>query len=74
MPPSLSVIPSLAALRYFLDSEEMIAGMSGVNTMRAELATALKNRFKTLNDNVLFTVAMALDPRYVSSMPRNQQL
>jgi len=59
-----SVIPSLAALRYFLDSDEMITGMSGVNAMRAELVTALKNRFKTLNDNVLFSVATALDSRH----------
>ncbi len=59
-----SVIPSLAALIYFLSSDEMIASMSGVNTMRAELVTTLKNRFKGLHENVLYSVATALDPRH----------
>jgi hypothetical protein len=59
-----SVIPSLAAISYFLSSDEMVADMSGVNTMRAELVKALKSRFKTLHEDMLFAVATALDPRH----------
>jgi hypothetical protein len=59
-----SVLPSLAALNYFLSTDETIASMSGVNTMRSELVSALENRFRGWRDTLLFTIATALDPRH----------